>query len=280
MKNKIVLLSDNQAGPGMMAEHGLAIWIQADGRRILFDTGQSMDFSINADTLGLDWRKADTMVLSHGHYDHTTGVSGVIDQIPGIHFYSHVSALQPRYAAGRNGARAIHMPDAAMVAIAQLSSGQVHWVNRNLWLSENIGLTGPVPRDTDYEDPGGAFFLDPECMRPDIIEDDQAMWINTERGLIVCVGCSHSGIVNTLNYARRVSGQAHIRAVIGGFHLLNANDRRLALTIEALRELSPEVVIPCHCTGVKAIQTLRAALGEKVRPGRTGMVYTFGRLFK
>jgi 7,8-dihydropterin-6-yl-methyl-4-(beta-D-ribofuranosyl)aminobenzene 5'-phosphate synthase len=167
------------------------------------------------------------------------------------------------------------MPDAAMVAIAQLPSDQVHWVNRDVWLSEHMGLTGPVPRDTDYEDPGGAFFLDPECTRPDIIEDDQALWIKTNRGLIVCVGCSHSGIVNTLNYARRVSGQPHVRAVIGGFHLLNADSRRLELTIEALREISPEVVIPCHCTGVKAVRALRNALGDMIRPGRSGIAYTF-----
>lgn len=275
MKNKIVLLSDNQAGPGMMAEHGLAIWIQTDGRRVLFDTGQSMDFSINADTLGVDWRKADTLVLSHGHYDHTTGVSGVIEQIPGIHLYCHVSALQPRYAAGKNGARKIHMPDAAMVAIAQLPSAQVHWVNRDMRLSEHMGVTGPIPRDTDYEDPGGAFFLDPECTRPDIIEDDQAMWINTDRGLIVCVGCSHAGIVNTLHHVRRVSGQTGIRAVIGGFHLVNADGRRLESTLKALRELSPEMVIPCHCTGAQAVRALHSVLGDKVRPGRSGMMYVF-----
>jgi 7,8-dihydropterin-6-yl-methyl-4-(beta-D-ribofuranosyl)aminobenzene 5'-phosphate synthase len=275
MENKIVLLSDNQAGPGMMAEHGLAIWVQTDDRRVLFDTGRSMDFSINADILGLDWWRADTLVLSHGHYDHTTGVAGVIEQISGIHLYSHVSALQPRYVAEVNGAREIHMPDASMVAIAGLPADQVHWVRGDLRLSEHMGVTGPVPRETGYEDPGGAFFLDPECMRPDIIEDDQAMWINTESGLIVCVGCSHAGIVNTLNYACWVSGQTNIRAVIGGFHLINADDRRLAMTIAALQELSPELVIPCHCTGARAVQALRAALGDRVCPGRSGMAYTF-----
>ncbi len=124
-------------------------------------------------------------------------------------------------------------------------------------------------------DTGGPFSLDPEGKRPDPIEDDLALWIRTGAGAIVCLGCAHAGLVNTLSRIRRLTGDGKIRAVIGGFHLLNASSARLGLTADFLRRLGPELVVPCHCTGDAATAELRDALGKAVSPGRVGAAWRF-----
>jgi 7,8-dihydropterin-6-yl-methyl-4-(beta-D-ribofuranosyl)aminobenzene 5'-phosphate synthase len=128
---------------------------------------------------------------------------------------------------------------------------------------------------TACEDTGGPFFLDTGAHRPDPIDDDLALWIDTPTGLVVCVGCAHAGLVNTLVQVQRLTGGRRVRAVIGGFHLVNADQERLDRTIEALRTLAPDEIMPCHCTGEAAIRTLVAAFGERCGPGAAGMRRTF-----
>ena len=107
------------------------------------------------------------------------------------------------------------------------------------------------------------------------IDDDLALWIRTNQGLVVCLGCCHAGLVNTLHHVRTISGTDRIRAIIGGLHLLNADDRRIEQTVDALRSFSPRAIIPCHCTGDNALALLLNALGERVVPGSAGANYQF-----
>ncbi len=142
-------------------------------------------------------------------------------------------------------------------------------------LTDKVGITGPVPRLSSYEDTGGPFYLDPEGTTPDLIEDDMALWIETPEGTVVCLGCAHAGVVNTLEHICGLTGHRRLRAVIGGFHLMSAGRERLDQTVEALRRLSPALLAPCHCTGDSATAHLRAALGESVAPGKAGTLYRF-----
>jgi 7,8-dihydropterin-6-yl-methyl-4-(beta-D-ribofuranosyl)aminobenzene 5'-phosphate synthase len=143
-------------------------------------------------------------------------------------------------------------------------------------LSEDGGVTGAIPRETSFEDTGGLFFLDPEGRYADPIEDDLALWVRTGRGLVVCVGCSHAGLVNTLRYVQRLNGGMKIHAVIGGFHLVNAGRERITRTVESLLSLEPDVVIPCHCTGGTASAELLAALGPRGSLGEAGLRLRLG----
>ena len=143
------------------------------------------------------------------------------------------------------------------------------------FLTDAIGLTGPIPRRTPYEDTGGPFFLDPDLRHPDPIEDDLALWIRTYEGLVVCVGCCHAGLINTLDHIRRLSGVSRIRAVIGGFHLVNADTQRLAQTVNVLADREVDRVVPCHCTGDPAIRALENALGDKTLRGAAGQTHRF-----
>jgi len=271
----ITLLVDNQAGAGLIAEHGLSMWIESEGQRILFDTGQGSAFARNARVLGIDLKKTDILVLSHGHYDHTGGIPHVLQHGRKVNVYGHPGLAQPRYSIRDGRPRPIQMPRESAVALGRLPPEYFHGVQQPEGLSGKIGVTGPIPRETTYEDTGGPFFLDPEGRREDPIPDDLALWIRTDDGLIICVGCSHAGLVNTLNYVRRLNGELRVRAVIGGFHLNHASDTRLDRTAAMLLSLEPDLVVPCHCTGDRAVAALRAALGERVSPGAAGMTYRF-----
>jgi len=268
---KVTILVDDKACAGLTAEHGLSFWIETGGKRILFDTGQGTALPHNAKDLGISLDEADILVLSHGHYDHTGGVALVLKHSKKVEVYCHPGVVQPRYGIYNRTPKQGRMPHESIAAINRLPARRLHWVCRATMLSRGMGITGPISRETRYEDTGGPFFLDPRGRRADSIDDDMALWISTGEGLIVCVGCCHAGLVNTLRQVCRLSGDTRIRAVIGGFHLLRANDQRLEQTAAALRSLSPDVVVPCHCTGERATQALKRILGDRVSPGSSGL---------
>jgi 7,8-dihydropterin-6-yl-methyl-4-(beta-D-ribofuranosyl)aminobenzene 5'-phosphate synthase len=116
-------------------------------------------------------------------------------------------------------------------------------------LTDRLWLTGPVPRRTDFEDTGGAFFLDEACTRPDPLADDQAVFVETSFGTVVILGCAHAGIINTLWRIRELTGNRPIHTVIGGTHLVNASPERLDRTVAELRRLDIQRLLTCHCTG-------------------------------
>lgn len=272
---KIRILVDNLVNEGLAAEHGLSFWLEVDDKRILFDTGQGGILKNNADILGIDLRKTDMLVLSHGHYDHTGGIPYVLQLACDVDIYGHPGIVQPRYSISNGTAKAIHMPRESMVAIDKLSSQRLHWVRKPTFLTDKIGITGPIPRETSFEDAGGPFYLNPQADIDDFIDDDLALWVRGDEGLIVCVGCAHAGLINTLNYIRYLNHGLRIRAVIGGFHLLNANSQRMEKTVEALQRLKVETVIPCHCTGEAAVVLLREGLGDRVSYGVAGVTHRF-----
>lgn len=272
---KITILVDNYADDGLSAEHGLSLWIETGGKRILFDTGQGGVLASNADKLGIDLSKTDSLVLSHGHYDHSGGVFRVIRTARGIEVFCHPAAVLPRYGVRSGESKPLGMTGESQWGLESLVSRRNHWVQGGRNLYPGIGLTGYIPRQTAYEDTGGEFFLNPELSLPDHIDDDMALWILTQEGLIVCVGCCHAGLINTLNRALSQSGAPKLKAVIGGFHLLNADDSRINNTVTALRLLAPELIVPCHCTGSRAIEALVDAFGTSVRAGSCGKSFAF-----
>jgi 7,8-dihydropterin-6-yl-methyl-4-(beta-D-ribofuranosyl)aminobenzene 5'-phosphate synthase len=206
-KAQVTILVDNHAGEGLVAEHGLSLWIETEDMRILFDTGQGSAFANNARVLGIDLGKTNILVLSHGHYDHTGGIPQVLQQAGNANVYCHPGIVLPRYSIRNGMPKPIQIPLASMAAIDGLPLEHLHWLQQPLWLSDRIGITGLIPRETSFEDTGGPFYLDPRGKEADPIEDDLALWIRTDDGVIVCVGCSHAGLVNTLNYVRCLTTQ-------------------------------------------------------------------------
>jgi len=262
--SKITVLMDNRAQPGLLAEHGLSLWIEADGMKLLLDAGQSGAFARNAESMGIRLADADAIILSHGHYDHTGGLPDVLPAMKAPIIYLHPAALQPRFSVREGMAKPNGMPMAASAALEDLPVPGCHWVRQPVRLSPCIGLTGPIPRETGFEDTGGPFFLDAQGTQPDMIDDDMALWIEADNGLVVCTGCCHAGLVNTLRWVQEQRPGLPFLSVIGGLHLAAASEGRMRETIAALRSMDIRQLIPLHCTGDAAVAQLQEALGERM----------------
>jgi len=269
---RIRIVVDNKGRGGLVEEHGFSVWVEVSGHTILFDTGQGKALLSNASKLGCDLRQVDMLVLSHGHYDHSGAVSQVLQIAPTTRVFCHAASFLPRYSIRTGEApRTISVSLSDKEAILNLPAKRLHWVTGPLQIIPDVGISGPIPRIHPLEDTGGPFFLDPEGHRPDLIRDDMAMWMQTDRGLLIITGCCHSGLINTVEHIRTISGVERVFGIIGGLHLVNASSERLEATCAAIRKWNPEFIIPCHCTGEKATQFLCDELGAKVTPGYAGL---------
>ena len=275
----ITLVVDNEAPPELVAEHGFAAWIDSGEECFLFDTGQGAALVPNAAALDIDLARARTLILSHGHYDHTGAVQAflAINQNTSV-IYGHDATIS-RFSCrpDEQPPRQIGMADAVRHTLSQLPAERRIMLDGPRYLRPGIGITGPVPRNTTFEDTGGPFYLDAEKAQADPITDDLSLWFETGSGLVILTGCCHSGLVNTVRHAQRISGTTRIRGIIGGLHLLNAGPERLDATLAFLHECAPDFLLPCHCTGAQVIERLRAEFGDAVvKSGGAGQTIEIG----
>ncbi|WP_281047848.1 MBL fold metallo-hydrolase [Spirochaeta thermophila] len=270
---EILILVDNKASPRFRAEHGFSVLVRMRQRSILFDTGAGAALSHNASVLGVGRDEIQVVVLSHGHYDHTGGLTWWEGEVSPT-LYLSPYALQSRYSVRAGQARPIGMPAEARAWVNSLPPDRVVWTTEPHMIEEGCWVTGPISR-SPHEDTGGPYFLDEEGRFPDPMLEDQAMWVETEEGLVVISGCAHAGIVSTLEYVIRVAGASKIRAVIGGFHLAHASVARLTYTAEHLARLGVHTLVPCHCTGEDAVSFLSRSLEGRVVTGEVGFRLSF-----
>ena len=253
---RITVLAENTAGRrDLLAEHGLAWWIEADGYRVLFDTGQGMVLEHNARALGFELEEARAVVLSHGHYDHTGGLGGALACFRNAAVFAHPLAFTPKYACGGGSARSVGSPFHDLAEL-ELAVAAVQPTRTPVAICPGVWATGEIPRANDFEDTGGAFFLDEHCSTPDPLLDDQAVYLESPQGIVVLLGCAHAGLVNTLDYVASLTGRDRIHAVLGGMHLVSASYERIARTETALQHYDVQVIGPAHCTGRKATTQL------------------------
>jgi len=253
-----VLADDCVASPHLLAEHGLSILIEAEGRRILFDTGQGKVLRGNANALGVPLSGLDAVVLSHGHYDHTGGLAVLLREHTPAALFLHPAALQPKYAkSDAPPPRSIGIPELSRQALSAVDA-RIVWTRCATRIVPGIWCTGEIPRLPANEPAGTGFFLDADCREPDPLRDDQAIFIETKLGLVLITGCAHAGIVNTLDHVSALTGRNDIHTLVGGLHLGRASEKQLEASADAIGKRNIRNLAPCHCTGMNAHAHLRA----------------------
>ena len=274
MEIKITTLSENTANTGFLAEWGISMLVEADGLKVLFDTGRSFSASHNAQLLGVDLATIDRIVLSHGHLDHTGGLKEVLERSGPKEVIAHPDMWQRKYGFRRDD-RMWYIGIPFVREELETLGASFVLAREPVQLSANIMTTGEVPMITDYEsiDAGLCVREDGE-ERPDIFADDLSLIINTEFGLVVLLGCAHRGIINILRHALKLTGKQQIYAVIGGTHLLKASEARLAETASALKEMQVQWLGVSHCTGFNAAAYLAREFGDRFFLNNAGTCLT------
>ena len=251
MDIQMTTLSENTADIWLIGEWGLSILIEADGQRILFDTGQSFSVIHNARALQVDLSNIDKILLSHGHFDHTGGLREVLKQTGEMDIIAHPGALNPKFAVRDDIEMSIGFPFDRKEL--EDMGARFHLTKEPVWITENIVTTGEIPMVTDYEqvDPG-MFIEDGGTLQPDPLSDDLAMAIRTEFGLTIILGCAHRGMINIIRRFQEITGEERVYCVVGGTHLLRATEERLAKTVADLKKTGIQRLGVSHCTGFHA----------------------------
>jgi 7,8-dihydropterin-6-yl-methyl-4-(beta-D-ribofuranosyl)aminobenzene 5'-phosphate synthase len=283
----------------LLAEHGFAalVDLKESGTRVLWDAGMTRTALLeNARQMEIDLSTIDAIALSHGHGDHTAAMTGVLRaigafpegreweagatmdeilawiQVRRVPLIAHPAAFRERWAIREDGTRygPAHSPprvewEAAGAEII-LSEGPYR-------LAPGCWTTGAVPRRS-FERAGTSStraYREGDRFLPDGLEDDQSIILNVRgKGLVVLSGCAHAGIVNTVRYAREISGVERVWAILGGFHLAPAGEEEIERTIDAVIEMAPHMVVPSHCTGFKAMAEFARRMPEQFVLGAVG----------
>ena len=254
MTIKLTTLSENTAGqPYLLAEWGLSILIETEEKTVLLDTGAGESVVHNAALLGVDLSEIETIVLSHGHFDHTGGLKSLLPAIGHpVDVVAHPDIWIKKYNCVKGKpANEIGIPY-SQIELEDLGARFI-FSRVPYKLSSCITTSGEVPMANDFEyiDPTLCVAA-PEGFKTDPLRDDLAVIIDAPQGLIVVLGCGHRGMINTLNQAKKVTGKSKIYMVLGGCHLKDASEEHIWQTISALNEIGASKLAVCHCSGMPA----------------------------
>lgn len=293
--------------PAPVAEHVFSALVSTfsydnneNNNTFLFDAGVSENGVIhNADLLGIRFDQIDGIILSHGHFDHFTGLVNVLKRISSkrssnVDIFLHPDAFLRRWEIYPDGNRA-RLPSLDEKQLKELGA-TIH-KNSDIRLlptdasSSSLLITGEIPRNTSFEKGFPFQYAEKPHNNSDdeeknlnlipdpLVKDDQAIVVNVRnKGLVVITGCGHAGIINTVNYAKQVTGIDKVYAVVGGFHLPADGgifEEAIDSTLKELQKIDPEYIIPCHCTGWKATNKIIDLMPKKFIQSAVCTTFTF-----
>ena len=286
----------------LLAEHGFSVLIQVDDseKQILWDAGVSQVALIeNMKRMEIDPKTISSIALSHGHLDHYAAMTDLLNEMQlapedkewgetvtkeevedwlaefQIPIVAHPAAFRERWWVNDDNKMVgpfLPPPDLEWKA----AGAKIILSEEPYKLAQGCWTTGFVPR-TSFEKSGRPtklLYRNGSDFIPDELEEDQAIVINVkDKGLIVLSGCAHSGIVNTIQHAKELTGINKIYAIIGGFHLANADENEISKTVEYIKSTRPTYVIPSHCTGFQAIGQFAQEMPDEFIEGIVGATY-------
>jgi len=266
------------------AEHGLSMLIRVfrEGKAniVLFDTGGSPKGIVeNAERMGISLSEVECIVLSHGHYDHFGGLLSTVKAVNRVNLpiIVHEDMFEIRGTEDSKG-KVRKYPE--FPAEEQLSPARIVRTKQpSLIADDMVCVTGEIPRKTSFETgyTPHRIFLKGAWQSDPWIRDERAIAIKIkDKGLVVLSGCAHAGIINTISYAQQITGTKKVYAVMGGFHLAGKEfENRIQPTIEALQGMNPELIVPSHCTGWRAMCAMAKVFPEAFVWNSVGNIYRF-----
>lgn len=237
-----------------LGEPGVAYYLEDGDVRILFDVGYSDIFLRNAQALGIDLSRLQQVVLSHGHNDHTRGLLWLSEQ----EYFSELQLLCCKRGAYSFAGKLLRLQGIRMRQQLQ-EKCRLRLSKEPVWLTKRLVFLGEIPTLNDFEQRHGFGSAEDPV---DLVLDDTALVYRGSEGLFVITGCSHSGICNIIEYAKKVCGEAKVQGVIGGWHLFKVDDR-LEKTIAYLQKHNIRELYPCHCCSFQAKAAVHAQIPVK-----------------
>ena len=276
MKIRITVLSENLVGKRVgIGEHGFSAYIETDQGNYLFDTGSGHSIVANSLTLNKDLKSIRKIFLSHGHFDHTGGLPEVLKLKENVDVHAHPHIFLDRIHVIKENEKETKRFVGIPYKKGYLESlGADFILNTDfIQIEEGMFLTGEVPRKTSFEKPDPRLFSEIDGkMAQDIFFDDQSLILDTEKGLVVILGCAHAGTINILDHVIDKTGKENFYAIMGGTHLDFLTPEQLEESIKSLKKMEIEKVGVSHCTGMKAAFRLHQEFGDRFFYGCVGSV--------
>ncbi len=265
-----------------VAEHGFSLLIRVfsgdQSDSVLFDTGGTRRGMVeNAERMAVNLSEVESIVISHGHYDHFGGLAAAVRAInkTELPIIVHDNMFKTRGSTNAKGKVRQYpdFPDEEELTPARLLSTR----QPSLTADGMVCVTGEIPRRTSFETgyTQHKAFVKGTWKSDPLIMDERAVTINVKgKGLVVVSGCAHAGIINTVNYAQQIMGLKKVYAVLGGFHLAGKTfENRIQPTIRELQKINPELIVPSHCTGWKATCAMAKTFPEAFVWNSVGNLY-------
>jgi len=257
------LVENKTDNPGVMAEHGLSIYIEADDKKILFDAGATDMLIKNACEMGISLEDVDLAVVSHGHYDHTGGFPEFCEINDKANIYLHKNAFRKSFGYENGKLEKETCGIRWSEEQKQRFEDRIIYTDGPVKITENIVVTGTVPFAEGFE-PTEKFYYDNG--HGEFIVDDmsheQCLVIRQPQGLYIFSGCSHRGVISALNACKAMFPGERVAVLVAGMHLYSASDEDREAVVSQIVDENLDMVMPVHCTGIKAICDLKSKLGD------------------